>query len=65
LVKSPKRGSTSSITKASSLTIMQVALSSVNSGLNEKPSSVKNATEAFRSFTGRLTNSLRAMSGAS
>src|SRR5688500_4735666 len=39
----------------SSLTIMLVALLSVNSGLKRKPRPVKNATERSRSRTGRLT----------
>ena len=59
VVKSLKRGSTSSITKASSLTIMQVAFSSVKCGLKVKPSRVKNSTDRFRSRTGRLTKILR------
>src|SRR5688500_16548632 len=41
--------------------IMQVAFSSVNCGLNSKPSAVKNFTERSRSLTGRLTNSWRGM----
>src|SRR5574340_43763 len=36
-------------------TIMQVAVSSVNSGLKVKPSRVKKAMDALRSATGRLT----------
>ncbi len=35
--------------------IMQVAVSSVNSGLNENPSAVKKPIEALRFFTGRFT----------
>src|SRR5690606_14901174 len=53
--------STSSITKMLSDTTMQVALASVNSGLNSKPSAVKNRTEASRSLTGRLTKIWRDM----
>ena len=42
-----------------SSTTMQAALSSENSGLNSKPSSVKNPLEAFRSLTGRFTKIIR------
>src|SRR5262245_64506772 len=59
LVNVLKNGWTSSITKASSPTIMQVAFSSVNRGSNAKPSLVKKSTERFRSRTGRLRNILR------
>jgi hypothetical protein len=55
LVKVAKNDSTSSITLVLSLTIMQAAFSSVNIGLNAKPSTVKNSTVRSRSFTGRLT----------
>jgi endonuclease-3 len=58
-VKSAKRFATSSITNASSETIMQVAVPSVKFGLNVKPSSVKNSTDRGRSRTARLTKSLR------
>src|SRR5918992_2093901 len=58
-VKSLKRSSTSSMTNASSLTIMQVACSSVKRGSNEKPSWVKKSTDSPRSLTARLTNILR------
>jgi hypothetical protein len=54
-----KKRSTSSITNASSPTIMQVAFSSVNLGSNVKPSFVKKSTDRFRSWTGRFTNILR------
>ena len=50
-----KKDSTSSITLVLSLTIMQVAFSSVNFGSNEKPSAAKKSTVRPRSFTGRLT----------
>src|SRR5205809_6223461 len=46
-----KNGSVSSITNASSLTIMHAALSSVNFGLNVKPSAEKNSFDALRSRT--------------
>src|SRR6059036_182454 len=59
LVNVLKNGSTSSITKASPPTIMQVAFSSVNLGSNVNPSLVKKSTERFRSRTGRFTNILR------
>ncbi|MBE9498630.1 hypothetical protein IHE61_08720 [Streptomyces sp. GKU 257-1] len=59
--KDVKNGSTSSITKMSSLTTMQVAFSSVNCGLKEKPHAVKNSTLRSRSFTGRLTKIFRDM----
>src|SRR5207248_7484775 len=59
LVNVLKKGSVSSITNASSLTIMQAAFSSVNCGLNPNPSSRKNSIDRFRSRTARLTNSLR------
>src|SRR5947209_11677195 len=39
--------------------IMQAALSSVNFGLNSKPSLEKNSIDFFRSRTARLTKSLR------
>ncbi len=61
LVKSLKRSSTSSMTNASSLMIMQVALSLVNSGSNSKPSWAKKLTDLLRSLTGRLTNVFRDM----
>src|SRR5262245_51402579 len=54
-----KNGSTSSITNASSPTIMQVAFSSVNLGSNVKPSLVKKSTDRLRSRTARFTNILR------
>src|SRR5207247_10613745 len=54
-----KNGSVSSITNASSLTIMHAALSSVNFGLNVKPSAEKNSFDALRSRTATLTNILR------
>ena len=50
-----KNGRASSITKLSSPTIMQVAVSSVNRGSNANPSAVKNATLRARSSTGRFT----------
>src|SRR5438477_4939217 len=59
LVKLLKKGSVRSIAYASSLMIMQAAFSSVNLGLNSKPSFEKNSIDAFRSRTGRLTNSFR------
>src|SRR2546427_13061731 len=59
LVNVLKNGSTSSITKASSPTIMQVAFWSVNLGSNLKPSLVKKSTERFRSWTAGFTNILR------
>ena len=49
----------------SSPTIMQVAVSSVNCGLNVNPSLVKNAIDFFRSFTGRFTKILVAMAAPS
>src|ERR1700704_1604476 len=54
-----KKGSLNSITQASVLTTMQAALSSVNSGLNVKPSLVKNAIERFTSRTARFRNIFR------
>src|SRR5437016_11143165 len=45
----------------SSATIMQVAVSSVNWGLNVKPSLVKNSTDLLRFLTGRFTKILVAM----
>ena len=54
-MKVAKNDSTSSITLVLSLMIMQVAFSSVNIGLNEKPSAAKKSTVRSRSFTGRLT----------
>src|SRR5262249_22881333 len=59
LVNVLKNRSTSSITKASCPTIMQVAFSSVNLGSNVNPSLVKKSTERFRSRTGRFRNILR------
>src|SRR5918992_76712 len=61
-VKSLNRSSTSSMTKASSLTIMQVACSSVKRGSNLKPSLVKNSTDRSRSSTARLTKIFRCVS---
>lgn len=58
VVKVEKKSSTSSITKLSGPTIMQVAFWSVNCGLNSKPSCVKKSTDLSRSFTGRFTNIL-------
>ena len=58
LVKSAKRSRPSSITNASSETIMQVAVSSVKFGSNVNPSSVKKSTDRFRLRTGRLTKQL-------
>src|ERR1700694_2263458 len=52
-----KKGVVRSITKASSLMIMQAALSSVNLGLNSKPSFEKSSIDFFKSPTARLTNS--------
>jgi hypothetical protein len=43
------------MTKASSLTIIAVACSSVNRGSNGNPSAVKNLTDLPRSLTARLT----------
>src|SRR5712692_7255834 len=59
LVNVLKKGSMRSIKYASSLMIMQAALSSVNFGLNSKPSFEKNSFDAFRFRTGRLTKSFR------
>ena len=59
-----KNGSVRSMTNASSLTTMQAALSSVNLGLNVKPSAEKNSIDLFRSRTGRLTNILRGTSAS-
>lgn len=59
MVKVLKNGSVSSITNASSLTIMQAALSTVNLGSNSKPSAEKNAIDAFRSRAARLTKIFR------
>ena len=42
----------------SSLTIMQVAVSSVNRGSKANPSLVKKSMDRFRSLTGRLTKIL-------
>src|SRR5262245_53022376 len=50
--------SVSSMTKMSSSTIMQVAVSSVNWGLKVKPSFVKNSMDFLRFLTGRLTKIL-------
>ena len=47
----PLGGLRRSITNASSLTIMHAALSSVNFGLNVKPSAEKNSFDALRSRT--------------
>jgi hypothetical protein len=58
-VKVLKNGSQSSITNASSLTIMQAALSSVNCGSKANPSLPKNSFDRARSRTARLTKSLR------
>src|ERR1043166_4355638 len=55
LVKVLKKLSTSSMTKMLSPTIMQVAFSSVNCGLNLKPRLVKKAMERCRLFTGMFT----------
>jgi hypothetical protein len=44
-----------------SLTIMHVAVSSVNCGSNLKPSLVKNSTDLLRFFTGKFTKILVAM----
>src|SRR3990172_2815329 len=49
-----KNRSVRSITNASLLTTMQAALSSVNCGLNSKPSLEKNSMDVFRSRTGRI-----------
>src|SRR5215203_2257407 len=49
----------------SSLMTMQAAVSSVNCGLNVKPSLLKNAIERLRSFTGRFTKILVAISAPS
>src|SRR5438132_7237360 len=59
-----KNGSVRSIAQASSLMIMQAALSSVNRGLNSKPSFEKNSIDTFRSRTGRLTKSFRELRAA-
>src|SRR2546430_16416583 len=58
LVNVLKNGSGRSIAYASSLMIMQAAFSSVNLGLNSKPSFEKNSIDAFTSRTGRLTQGL-------
>src|SRR4051812_40367630 len=58
-VKVLKNGSVRSITNASSLTIMQAALPSVNWALKPKPSLRKKSIERCRSRTARLTKSLR------
>jgi hypothetical protein len=47
------------MTYASSLTIMQAALSSLNFGLKWKPKVEKNSLDFFKSRTGRLTKSFR------
>src|SRR5262245_55273059 len=54
-----KNGSLRSITDASSFTIMQAALSSVNCGLNWKPSFPKKSIDRLRSWTAKLTNIFR------
>src|SRR5713101_5159233 len=59
LVNVLKKASARSITYASSLMIMQAALSSVNFGLNSKPSFEKNSIDFFKSRTARLTKSFR------
>jgi hypothetical protein len=51
-----KNGSTASMTDVSSLTIMRVAFSSVNSSSKVKPIAEKNSVALARSFTGRLMN---------
>ena len=58
-MKPLKNGSTASMTEASSLMIMRVALSSVNCSSNENPIRVKNSVAFARSFTGRLMNVIR------
>jgi hypothetical protein len=57
--KSAKRDASRSITYACSLTTMHAHESSVNLGSNAKPSCPKNALEASRSLTGRLTKRRR------
>src|SRR5262245_54201118 len=54
-----KNGLLRNITNASSFTIMQPALSSVNCGLNWKPSLVKKSIDRFKSWTAKLTNIFR------
>src|SRR5690606_7964915 len=54
-----KNASSSSITQPLSLSTIQAAFSSVNCGLNVKPRVPKNAIDAFRLRTGRLTKSSR------
>ena len=46
------------MTDVSSLMIMRVALSSVNCGSNENPTSVKNVVALPRSATGKLMNAI-------
>src|SRR5216684_1598356 len=64
LVNVLKKASARSITYASLLMIMQAALSSVNFGLNSKPSLEKNSIDFFKSRTARLTKSFRERSAA-
>src|SRR5713101_7079714 len=64
LVNVLKKASARSITYASSLMIMQAASSSVNFGLNSKPSFEKNSIDFFKSRTARLTKSFRERSAA-
>jgi hypothetical protein len=64
-VKSAKRGSTRSITYASSLTFMPDAVSSVIRGSNSNPSEPKNFFDASRSLTGTFTKIMRDMRSSS
>jgi hypothetical protein len=50
-----------SITEASLLISIAVAFSSVNCGLNVKPSAVQKSIERWRSATGRFTKIMRLM----
>src|SRR6266540_1079542 len=59
LMTSLKRLSTRSMTKMLLSTTMHAASSSENSGLNLKPTSVKNPLAAFRSLTGKFTKIIR------
>src|SRR5215470_14894532 len=59
VVKVLKKGCVNNMTNAWSLTTMHAALSSVNFGLNEKPSEEKKVFDLSRSCTARLRNILR------
>src|SRR5262249_50427291 len=59
LVNVLKNGSLRSMTEASSFTITQAALSSVNCGLNLEAKLSKEIIDRFRSWTAKLTNIFR------